>query len=468
MAVLATPPFKIVPGRSERDCGKCEVNGAPGALGIWPGLMNVLVLNAGSATLKFQLIAVDPSRIAQNEDTRFCRGQIERIGGEAIITAQTRQGQRQRFTASIPDVSKALEYLLRWIASEASGITGGRAAGDIHAVGHRVVHGGELFAESTLITDEVLKGIEECIDLAPLHNPNNIKGIVAARQVFGPNVPQVAVFDTSFHHSIPEHAYLYAVPYHLYTVHHIRRYGFHGTSHRYVTERYMGIRGISKEQTHVITLHLGNGCSAAAIRKGCSVDTSMGMTPLEGLVMGTRSGDVDPAIVNLIATKEGRSTLEVEVLLNAQSGLLGISGLTNDMRVLLQEVEVHDDRRARLAIEVFCYRARKYIGAFLACMGGADSIVFTGGIGENSPEIRERICEGLEWAGLRLDDNRNKQMVGAEGRISSDESRLHAFVIPTDEEFLIARDTVRCISNATHHSQVERAPKVEELWFYTS
>jgi acetate kinase len=425
--------------------------------------MNVLVLNSGSSTLKFQLIAIDPSRIAQNEDTRLCRGQIERIGGEAIITVQTRQGQRQKFTASIPDISRALEHLLRWIASEASGITEVRAVADIHAVGHRVVHGGELFADSILISDKVLKGIEECIDLAPLHNPNNIKGMLAARQVFGSNLPQVAVFDTSFHHSIPEHAYVYAVPYHMYRRHHIRRYGFHGTSHRYVAERYTSIRRLSKEQTHVITLHLGNGCSAAAIRNGCSVDTSMGMTPLEGLVMGTRSGDVDAAIVNLIATKEGLSTLEVEALLNTQSGLLGISGLTNDMRVLLQEVEAHDDRRARLAIEVFCHRARKYIGAFLASMGGADAIVFTGGIGENSPEIRARICAGLEWAGLRLDDNRNKQMVGQEGQISGDESTLHVFVIPTDEELLIARDTVRCISDAPDLSQVEQAPKVEEL-----
>jgi acetate kinase len=218
----------------------------------------------------------------------------------------------------------------------------------------------------------------------------------------------------------------------------------------------MNMLGLSKDQTHLITLHLGSGCSAAAIRNGRSVDTSMGITPLEGLVMGTRSGDVDPAIVNLIATKEGLSAHEVEVLLNTQSGLLGISGLTNDMRVLLQEVEANDDRRALLAIDVFCYRARKYIGAFLACMGGADAIVFTGGIGENSPEIRARICGGLEWAGLRLDDDKNKQMVSSERRISSNESRLNAFVIPTDEELLIARDTVRCISEQ---------PSLKELIF---
>jgi acetate kinase len=407
--------------------------------------MNILVLNSGSSTLKFQLIATDLERIAANRDDRLCRGQIERIGGEAIIAVQTCDGPWKKFTASLPDLSAALEYLVRWIVSDASQIREVGTIADIHAVGNRVVHGGELFAESILINDEVLKGIEECIDLAPLHNPNNIKAILAARQLFGPNLPQVAVFDTSFHQSIPEHAFLYAVPYHMYRRHHIRRYGFHGTSHRYVTDRYRALRALSKEQTHVITLHLGNGCSAAAIRNGRSIDTSMGMTPLEGLVMGTRSGDLDPAIVNLTATKEGLSTHEVEALLNTQSGLLGISGLSNDMRVLLHELEEHDDRRVRLAIEVFCYRARKYIGAFLACMGGADAIIFTGGIGENSPAIRERICQGLEWTGLKLDKARNETAVGVEMQISTDDSTLRSFVIPTDEELLIARDTVRCI-----------------------
>jgi len=426
-------------------------------------LMNVLVLNAGSSSLKFQLIATDRDAIAANKDVRLCRGQIDRFGGEVLIVVLVRDGSRKKFSVSTRDMQASLEHLMRWITSDASGIHEIQAVGDVHAVGHRVVHGGELFGESKLINDEVLKGIEDCIELAPLHNPNNIKGILAARQVFGPNLPQVAVFDTSFHHSIPEHAYLYAVPYHLYRRHHIRRYGFHGTSHRYVTERYQMLAGVSTEQTNIITLHLGNGCSAAAIRRGSSLDTSMGMTPLEGLVMGTRSGDIDPAIVSLIATKEGLSAGETEALLNTQSGLLGISGLTNDMRVLLQEQEKHDDRRVRLAIEVFCYRARKYIGAFLACVGGADAVVFTGGIGENSPEIRARICHGLEWAGLRLDDNRNKQTVGLESQINTDDSRLHAFVIPTDEELLIARDTVRCILAGPCSSQLGRPPKVEEL-----
>jgi acetate kinase len=421
--------------------------------------MNVLVLNSGSSSLKFQLIATDLGRIVQNDDALLCRGLIERIGGEAIIAVRTREGFGLKFTAALSDISASLEYLVRWIASDESGISEVRSPSDIQAVGHRVVHGGELFTESTVITDEVLKGIEECIDLAPLHNPNNIKGILAARHVFGPDLPQVAVFDTSFHYSLPEHAYLYALPYHLYRRHHIRRYGFHGTSHRFVAERYRVLRALTEEQTHVITLHLGNGCSATAIRGGRSVDTSMGMTPLEGLVMGTRSGDTDPAIVNLIAAKEGLSTHEVDALLNTQSGLLGISGLTNDMRVLLQELSDQNDRRVRLAIEVFCYRARKYIGAFLACMGGADAIVFTGGIGENSPDIRARICEGLGWTGLKLDDNRNERMVGLEGQISSDNSSLHAFAIPTNEELLIARDTVRCILTVRGEHRAAAAAK---------
>ena len=414
--------------------------------------MNILVLNSGSSSLKFQVITSDLEKIKQNADERLCRGLVEGIGREAIITVQTRNGPRQKFTASLPDISGALEYLVRWIASDRSGITEVQSSADIHAAGHRVVHGGELFGESVVITDEVLKGIEDCIELAPLHNPNNIKGIRAVQQIFGQKLPQVAVFDTAFHHSIPDYAYLYALPYHLYRRHHIRRYGFHGTSHRYVAYRYRALRQLNRDQIHVITLHLGNGCSAAAIRGGNSVDTSMGMTPLEGLVMGTRSGDIDPAIVNLIATKEGLSTSEVDALLNTQSGLLGISGLTNDMRVLQEELKEHDDRRVRLAIEVFCYRARKYIGAFLACMGGADAVVFTGGIGENSPDVRSRICQGLEWTGLKLDESKNQEMLGLEGEISSQDSSLHAYVIPTDEELLIARDTVSCIQGEPHPS----------------
>ena len=412
--------------------------------------MNVLVLNAGSSSLKFQVIATDLERIHRDGDERLCRGSVDRIGGEAIITIETRKGPRQKTTAPVRNISAALDYVLRWLASDQSGMAEIGSLRDVHAVGHRVVHGGEVFHESAIITDEVLQGIEDCIELAPLHNPNNVKGVLAAREVFGRTMPQVAVFDTAFHSSLPDHAYLYALPYHLYARHRIRRYGFHGTSNRYVAYRYRTLRQLTREQTNVVTLHLGNGCSATAIRGGRPVDTSMGLTPLEGLVMGSRSGDLDPAILSLIATKEGLSPTEVEALLNTQSGLLGVSGVTNDMKVLLRELREHDDRRVRLAIEIFCYRARKYIGALLAGMGGADAVIFTGGIGENAPEIRARIADGLAWAGLELDPDRNAQTTGREGQISTADSRLQAWVIPTDEELLIARDTVRCILGEPH------------------
>jgi acetate kinase len=415
--------------------------------------MNVLVLNAGSSSLKFQVIATDLEKIRQDADERLCRGEMERIGGESILTIDVKDKPRQKFTAPIRDVAAGLDYVLRYLASDRSGIAQIRTLGDIQAVGHRVVHGGELFKESVLIDQKVLTGIEECIDLAPLHNPNNLRGIQAVRELIGPNLPQVAVFDTAFHTSIPEQAFLYALPYHLYRRHRIRRYGFHGTSHRYVAYRYRMQRNLTKEQTNVITMHLGNGCSCAAIRAGKSVDTSMGMTPLEGLVMGTRSGDLDPAILSVIATKEGLSMHEVETMLLTQSGLLGISGLSNDMRALQEELDDHDDRRVRLAIEIFCYRARKYVGAMLAAMGGADAVIFTGGIGENSSEVRARVCQGLEWVGVKLDAGRNRQTIkGQLGEITEDGSKLPVWVIPTDEELLIARDTVRCVLGQPHPS----------------
>lgn len=411
--------------------------------------MNVLVLNFGSSSVKFQLIATDLDAIKSDADRRLARGQIERVGGEAIVTLQAEGGAARRLAAPVRDARAAVDFIVRWVCSEESGVPEVQSVAEVHAVGHRVVHGGERFTHSVLVTDEVLRGIEDCIDLAPLHNPANVKGINAAREVFGPGLPQVAVFDTAFHQTLEPHAYLYAVPYQLYRRHRVRRYGFHGTSHRYVAYRYRQLRGIPRDATNVITLHLGNGCSVAAIRAGDSVDTSMGMTPLEGLVMGTRSGDIDPAIVDFIAAKEGLSAQEVETLLNKQSGLLGISGLTNDMRELLDEARESDDRRARLAIEIFCYRARKYIGSYLAAMNGADAVIFTGGIGENSPEVRRRVCDGLQWLGIELDPTRNDSHTGGrEGVISTDDSRAAVYVVPTDEELLIARDTVRVVSGA--------------------
>src|ERR1044071_10234042 len=411
--------------------------------------MNILVLNCGSSSIKFQLISPDPDGIAANRDHRRARGEIERVGGEAIITVKLEGQQQQRLSESIPDMRAAVDFIIRWATSKDSGIDSVQSVADIHAVGHRVVHGGERFTSSVLIDDEVIRGIEDCIELAPLHNPGNIQGIVAARTALGTALPQVAVFDTAFHQTLPDYAFLYALPYQLYRRHRIRRYGFHGTSHRYVAYRYRKLKGIARDATNILTLHLGNGCSIAAIKGGDSIDTSMGFTPLEGLVMGTRSGDLDASIVDLVATKEGLTSREVETLLNKQSGLLGVSGLTDDMRDLLAEAHEHDDRRARLAIEIFCYRARKYIGSYLAAMNGAEAIVFTGGIGENSAEIRARICGELSWLGVELDAELNsKHGVNKSGQISNDSSRVAVFVIPTNEELLIARDTVRVVSGA--------------------
>jgi acetate kinase len=410
--------------------------------------MNILVLNVGSSSLKFQLVATDAERLATNTDRRLARGLIERIGGEAVYSFVVGDAPAARGTIALRDHRAAVLHVIGWLTTNAVD-DGVASVGDIHAVGHRVVHGGERFQRSTLVSDDVLRGIEDTIDLAPLHNPSNLRGIVAARDVLGPGVPQVAVFDTAFHHTLPEHAYLYAIPYQLYRRHRVRRYGFHGTSHRYVAHRWRQLTGCAREQTDIVTLHLGNGCSACAIKDGRSVDTSMGFTPLEGLVMGTRSGDVDAAVLDYVAAKEGLSLPEMENLLNKQSGLLGISGLTNDMRELLAEAEEHDDRRARLAIEVFCYRARKYIGSYLAALGGARAVVFTGGIGENAAAVRERICAGLAWLGLELDSTANRAHTGGrEGRISAEGSRLEAWVIPTDEELLIARDTFRVVTGA--------------------
>jgi acetate kinase len=404
--------------------------------------VNVLVLNAGSSTLKFQVIRTDEERIAADSDERIAHGVIDRIGGEALVHLEAAGKAAQKTATPIRDHRAAVEAALRWLSDEETG-AGFRG---IDAVGHRVVHGGELFTRSVLINDAVVAQIEDMIDLAPLHNSNNLKGIRAVREVLGRELPQAAVFDTAFHQTLPDRAYLYAIPYSLYRRHRVRRYGFHGTSHRYVAYRYRKLTGTTRDETRLITLHLGNGCSACAIVGGDSQDTSMGFTPLEGLVMGTRSGDLDPAIVDFVAEKEGMSLHEVEALLNKHSGLLGISGLTNDMRELLAEAHEHDDRRARLAIEIFCYRARKYIGAYLAGRGGADAFVFTGGIGENAAEIRTRIAQGLQWMGMDIDAAANDRMTGGtEGRISTDDSRLHAWVIPTDEELLIARDTARLV-----------------------
>jgi len=411
--------------------------------------MNILVLNCGSSSLKFQIIETDLDIIEKNADQQKARGLIERIGGQSLVSFQATGQPAMKQAVALRDHRAALDYVIRWIISSESHVPGIRSLADIHAVGHRVVHGAEKFTKSVIIDDTVIRGIEDCIELAPLHNPANLKGINAAKDVMGPGVPQVAVFDTGFHSAMPETSYLYAIPYQLYRRHKIRRYGFHGTSYRYVAYRYRQLTGKDVESTNIIALHLGNGCSACAIKNGSSLNTSMGLTPLEGLVMGTRGGDLDPSVIEFLSHKEAMSLNEIDALLNKQSGLLGLSGLTNDMRDLLAEENEHQDRRAKLAIDIFCLRVKKYIGAYLAEMGGADAIVFTGGIGENSSEVRRRICAGLEWLGIELDVDVNDKLIGGkEGEMGRANSKVKLFVIPTNEELLIARDTVRSVRNA--------------------
>ena len=408
--------------------------------------MNILVLNVGSSSLKFQLVDTDEAKIESSTDRRLARGQVERIGGEAIVTL-TANGQRvSKTSAQIRNHAAAVEHIIGWLTSTDSGVPITRVA-DIEAVGHRVVHGGERFTHSTLVDTDVWRELEELIELAPLHNPHNLRGISAARAVLGAGVPQVAVFDTAFHQSLSETAYLYAIPYQLYRRYGVRRYGFHGTSHRYIAYRYRQLTGRSRDETKIITLHLGNGASACAVVGGKSSDTSMGFTPLEGLVMGTRSGDLDPAILDFVGAKEGMGPGDVDAMLNKQSGLLGVSGLTADMRELLDEESENGDRRARLAIELFCYRVKKYIGAYLAAMNGADAVVFAGGIGENAPRVRERICRDLDWLGIGVDAAKNDVLVGKEGRFDAG-GRVALWTIPTDEELLIARDTWRVVTGA--------------------
>jgi len=410
--------------------------------------MNVFVLNCGSSSLKFQIIETDADLIQTDSDRQLAKGLIERIGSEAIITLQVGDQPPFKGAAPLRDHKTALGYVLtKWMSAPETKIPGVSSLSDIHAVGHRVVHGAERFKGSILIDDAVIGGLQDCIDLAPLHNPANLKGIYAARELFGPTVPQVAVFDTAFHSSMPETAYLYAIPYPLYRRFKVRKYGFHGTSHRYIAFRYRALTGKKRNETNIITVHLGNGCSACAIKGGKSIDTTMGMTPLEGLMMGTRCGDIDPTVIDYLVHKEGSSYDEIFSTLNKRSGLLGVSGLTNDMRELEGEAEEHQDRRAILAIDMFCYRVKKYIGAYIAQMNGTDAICFAGGIGENSITIRRKICADMGWLGIELDESRNKQARGKEMLISADGSRVPVFVIPTNEELILARDTVRAVKS---------------------
>lgn len=392
--------------------------------------MKILVLNCGSSSVKYQLIEVE-SRQA------LARGSVERIGmSGATLTNLRYDGDEIKIAGEIVDHIVAIEFILAVLLSRNHGVITDKS--EIAAVGHRVVHGGETFTSSMLITDDVIKGIRQNFEIAPLHNPHNLRGINAC-QVNLPGTPQVAVFDTAFHQQMPKRAYLYGIPYSLYSQYRIRRYGFHGTSHRYVAQRAAELLESDPGSLNIVTCHLGNGCSMAAVHHGVSIDTTMGFTPLEGLLMGTRSGDIDPSVILYIMAKEGITLAEANTLLNKHSGLQGISGISSDMREILNEMK-NGDRKATYAFDVFCYRVRKYIGAYAAAMGGVDAVVFTGGIGENSWEVRKASCENLEYLGITIDDDLNRSSE-KEKTITTPDSRTKVLVIPTNEELVIALDT---------------------------
>jgi acetate kinase len=408
--------------------------------------MKILVLNCGSSSIKFQLIETDIELIESNTDRTIAKGNVERIGtDEATLKLTVPPNPTRSMTEEILDHQTALTRVVA-VLKECHAVAD---ISQIQAVGHRVVHGGERFSSSVIIEEGVAEEIQNCVELAPLHNPHNLRGYYVARKVM-PQVPQVAVFDTAFHQSMPPHAYVYGLPYSYYRRYHIRRYGFHGTSHRYVAFRYRRIFGKERDEVNLITVHLGNGCSITAIDKGLSIDTSMGFTPQEGLLMGTRCGDIDSAALFYIMSKDELTLHDMSTLLNKFCGLYGISGESNDMRELMEASE-RGDEQANLAIEVFCYRIKKYIGAYSAALGHVDGLVFTGGIGENSVHVRARACEGLRELGIQIDPERNEVMVGKEGEISTEGSRVRVMVIPTNEELLIARDTFRAVRGLPHH-----------------
>ena len=399
--------------------------------------MKVLVINSGSSSIKYQVFNMI-------DETLLAKGLVERIGIEGSRINHTPIGGKKIVKeVPIPDHRIGIKLLIDALLDGNHGII--KDLSEIKAVGHRVVHGGEKFSGSVLITDEVMDALRENIELAPLHNPPNILGIEACQDLM-PNVPHIGVFDTAFHATIPDEAYLYALPYELYEKYKIRRYGFHGTSHKYVAYKAAEILGKPIEDLKIITLHMGNGVSFAAVKGGKSIETTMGFTPLEGMVMGTRSGDIDPAIVTFLMDKEHLSTNEIYTLLNKKSGLLGLSGISNDMRDIQKEAK-NGNYRAKAAISVFVHRAKKFIGAYAAIMGGLDVLVFTGGIGENDNLVRRDICDGLEFLGVEFDKEKNAKVRAEEAVISKSESRVKALLIPTNEELMIARDTKEIITN---------------------
>ncbi|SHF26022.1 acetate kinase [Bacteroides luti] len=397
--------------------------------------MKILVLNCGSSSIKYKLFNMDTKEV-------MAQGGIEKIGLKGSFLKLTLpNGDKVMLEGEILEHTAGIEYILGVLVSEKYGCI--KSLDEINAVGHRVVHGGEKFNKSVLITDQVIEKIVECIDIAPLHNPPNLKGIRAVSELM-PNAPQIAVFDTAFHQTMPDYAYMYGIPYQLYKKYGIRRYGFHGTSHRYVSKRVCDFLGISQEGQRIITCHIGNGGSVAAIKDGKSMDTSMGFTPVEGLLMGTRAGDIDAGVVSYIMDKEMIGTSSISTLLNKHSGVLGVSGISSDMRELEAAYEAGNER-AILAEEMYFYRIKKYIGAYAAALGGVDIIVFTGGVGENQASCRSGACRGLEFMGISLNEELNNKVRGEEVIISKPDSKVKVLIIPTDEEFMIASDTMEIL-----------------------
>lgn len=405
--------------------------------------MKILVLNCGSSSVKFQVIETSKELFEKRANVVHARGVVERVGeADAIVTYRAKAKEKFESVEPIPGHREAIERIIGLLLDPRLGVL--ERIEEIEAVGHRMVHGGEEFASSVLIDGKVLDRFRECSDLAPLHNPANLKGYEAAREIL-PGVPQAGVFDTAFHQTMPPSSYLYAIPLSYYRKYHVRRFGFHGTSHRYVFYRYCQLAGKKPAAASAITCHLGNGASIAAIKNGRSLDTSMGFTPLEGLVMGTRSGNLDPAIHQFLMEKEGLDIDGFTRILNKKSGMLALSEKSNDMREIMAAAAAGDEA-CSLALDIYCYRLKKYIGAYLAALNGADAVILTGGVGENAGPVRERALSALDFLGLSLDPELNREMSGKEGRISREGSRVEIYVIPTDEELVIAWDTYQCVT----------------------
>ena len=398
--------------------------------------MKILVLNCGSSSIKYKLFEMESKEV-------IAQGGIEKIGMKGSFLKLTLpDGQKVMLEGEILEHRAGIEYILGVLLSEKYGCI--KTIDEIKAVGHRVVHGGERFNSSVLITDEVIDMLNECIELAPLHNPPNLKGIYAIQELL-PGTPQVGVFDTAFHQTMPDYAYMYGLPYSLYEKYGIRRYGFHGTSHRYVSRRACEFLGVPYEDQRIITAHIGNGGSVTAIKNGKSIDTSMGMTPVEGLIMGTRSGDIDPGVISYIMEKENMGTKGISTLLNKFSGMLGISGVSSDMREIEEAIE-GGNKRAIMALKTYCYRIKKYVGSYAAALGGVDILVFTGGVGENQASARKAVCENMEYMGIELDEELNDSVRAKEVIISKPTSKVKVLIIPTDEELTIAKDTVEILN----------------------